>query len=73
MIENMITTIAGIGTVAALVAALFWFWSSMITVPDNINTFIGKLQKISRLSAYAAMAAGVAAICGAIVFWFGRG
>ena len=71
MSENMITTVAGIGTVAALVAAFFWFWSSMITVPDNIDTFIGELQRISRLSSYGAIAAGVAAICGAIWFWFG--
>ena len=69
----MITTIAGIGTVAAAVAAVFWFWSATITVPDNIDTFIGELQRISRYSAYGATAAGVAAICGAIVFWFGRG
>ncbi len=69
----MITTIAGIGTVAALVAAVFWFRSSMITVPDNMDTFIDELQRISRFSAYGATSAGIAAICGAIVFWFGRG
>ena len=69
----MITIVAGVGTAAALVAAIFWFWSAMKTVPDNIDTVIGELQRISRLSAYGAIAAGIAAICGAIVFWFGRG
>ncbi len=64
--------ITGIGAVAAGVAAIFWFWASIATVPDNIDTIIVELQWISRLNAYAAMAAGIGAVCGLVQFWQNR-
>jgi uncharacterized membrane protein len=57
-----------IGVSASLFAAGLWFYASILAVPDNIDTFIGELQRISRWNSYAAMAAGVAACCGAYEF-----
>lgn len=53
-----------LGALASLAAAVFWIWSSMVDVPDNIDTIIAALQLASKLSGYAALAAAVAAICG---------
>jgi hypothetical protein len=61
-----IQSINWIGALAALAAAGLWFWASLIEVPNNQDTFIEQLQRISRLNAYAAAAAGVAAICAAL-------
>jgi hypothetical protein len=52
-----------IGTIASLFAAVFWLHSSLIEVPDNIDTIVGELQRISRWGSYAAWAAFVAALC----------
>lgn len=58
-----------IGSIAALAAAYFWLRSSLVGVPDNMDTFIGALQKSSRLSSYAATSAAIAAaISGALGF-----
>ena len=62
------TVVAGIGAAAALVAAGFWRWASLVTVPNNIDTFIGALQWIGRLNAYGAMAAVVGALCATYLF-----
>jgi hypothetical protein len=35
-----------IGGIAALIAAVCWFWSSRIEVPANQDTFIDALQRI---------------------------
>ncbi len=53
----------------AIVAAVFWLWGALITVPDNIDTLISVLQKIGRLNAVAATSAALGAICGAYLFW----
>ena len=53
---------------ASLAAAIFWFWSSMVGISNNQDTFIAELQWASQLSAYAAFAAGVAATVGFISF-----
>ena len=60
--------VSGIGAFAALVAAGFWLWSSRVAVPDDIDKFIAALQSASELSSFAAIAAAVAAFCGAILF-----
>ena len=60
-----------VGVVASFGAAVLWFYASRIDVPDNIDTFIGELQRISRWNAWAARAAFVAALCTAYVFWRG--
>jgi len=62
-----------IGAFAALVAAGFWLWASLIKVPDNLDTFISVLQKIGRLNAYAAFAAAVSALFGALSFCINMG
>ncbi len=51
-----------------IVAAVFWLWGALITVPDNILNFISVLQKFSRLNAVAATSAALGAICGAYFF-----
>lgn len=61
-----------VGIVAALLAAIFWFWASVVDVPEDLDTIVGALQRVSMLNAYGAMAAGVGAICGMFEFWFGR-
>lgn len=47
---------------------MLWMYSSLITVPDNIDTFVGELQRISRWNAYGAWAAIVGALCAAYLF-----
>jgi len=69
---TLTTVVGSVGTIAALLAAIFWLWASLVHVPDNVDTFIAALQWASRLNSYGAMAASVAAICGMIVLWFGR-
>lgn len=65
----MASMIVGIiGAFAAVAAAVFWAWASIIKVPDNIDTFIRVLQRIGRLNAYAASCAVVAALCAAYGF-----
>jgi hypothetical protein len=58
-----------IGLVASLAAAVLWLWGSLIEVPDDIDTIVGELQRIGQVSAWAAMAALVAAECAAYGFW----
>ena len=57
----------------AFVAAGFWFWSAVITIPDLLNTpMSGRgsitdiMKKQSRLSAIAAVFAGLSAIAAAV-------
>jgi hypothetical protein len=52
--------------VAAVAAALLWFVSSRIEVPNNQDTFIGELQRIGRWNSRAAFASCVAAALGAL-------
>jgi hypothetical protein len=60
--------VAWIGTIASLLAAVFWLYSSLIEVPDNIDTIARELQRISRWGSYAALAACVAALCASYGF-----
>ncbi|CAM2192882.1 conserved protein of unknown function [Paraburkholderia kururiensis] len=62
-----------VGVLTSVGAAVFWLWSSLIEVPDNIDTFIGELQRIGRMNARGAMCACVGAICGAYAFARGLG
>ncbi len=55
--------VSGLAAAASLLAAAFWLWASLTSVPDNQDTFIGVLQRVSRLNAYAAGAAFVAVLC----------
>jgi hypothetical protein len=62
-----------ISIVLAIVAAVFWIWSSVITVPDIMDTSLsGKgsvtdiMRRQSRLSGIAAVFAAVSAILQAI-------
>jgi hypothetical protein len=65
----MIAIIQWLGILATAAAAILWLWASLVDVPDNIDTFVGQLQRASRLNAWAALAACVAASC-AFVLWF---
>jgi hypothetical protein len=56
------------GGVSSLAAAVLWLYASVLKVPDNIDTFIGELRRISKWNAHAAMAAGVAAFCSVYAF-----
>ena len=59
--------------IASITAATFWFWSSSVEIPNQMDGFIAGLHKASQLSAYAAIAAGVAALFEAFRFireWF---
>ena len=60
--------VAGVGAVAGILAAALWLWASLVPVPDNIDTFISALQRASRLNAYGAAAAAVAALCATFLF-----
>lgn len=44
--DELVSFARGLGAVAALLAAILWFWGSRIVVPDNIDTFISVLQRI---------------------------
>jgi hypothetical protein len=68
MNQTVVTIIGGIGVVATALAAALWFWASLLEVPDNIDTFIGALQTISRVNAWGAFAASMAAACAAITW-----
>jgi hypothetical protein len=54
MNQIVLTIIGGVGVMVAALAAFFWFWASMIEVPDNIS--------------WGATAAGVVAVCAAITW-----
>mgnify|MGYP001238584308 CR=1 FL=1 len=62
----------GVIAVASLLAAIFWFWSAQIEIPNNVDTFIEALRKASRLSGYAAASAGVAALGSLVLLWLDR-
>jgi hypothetical protein len=57
-----------VGGSSSLAAALLWLYASFLEVPDNIDTIVGELRRISRWNAYAAMAAGIAGFCGVYAF-----
>ncbi|MFT9640138.1 hypothetical protein ACMZ49_22925, partial [Alcaligenes phenolicus] len=57
-----------VGAVASLGAAVFWLWSALIQVPNNIDTFIGELQRIGRMNGRGAICACVAAACASYAF-----
>jgi hypothetical protein len=70
-------TIQWVGTVFAVLAAGFWFWSAAIRLPKEITTGFGgvggsmqtlgdKLRLQSRLSATAAVFAALAALAQAV-------
>src|SRR3546814_18396674 len=59
-------------SVLAVLAAGFWLWASLITVPDNVDTFISVLQRIGKLNAYGALSASFAAARGVLLIWLER-
>lgn len=62
------TIVSGIGAIAGMLAAYWWLRASLVTVPNNIDTFIGALQDASRMNAYGATAAVVGALCAVFLF-----
>lgn len=63
--------VSGVGAISTAAAAAFWFWASMVDVPDNIDTIVQALQRASRFNAYGAASACVAALCAAYGFLVG--
>jgi len=61
--------VGGAGAFFTFLAAAFWLRASLVTVPDNIDTFISVLQRIGRLNAYGAACASVAALCFLYLWW----
>jgi hypothetical protein len=55
--------IAAVGALASIGAAGFWLRASLLPVPDNMDTFIAALQRISRINAIAATCAALASVC----------
>jgi hypothetical protein len=45
--------VAAVGFLSSIGAAVFWLWASVIPVPNNQDTFIAVLQRISGISAIA--------------------
>ena len=59
---------AAVGAGSSIGAAGFWLWASLIPVPNNQDTFIEVLQRISGINAIAATCAAVASFCAAYAF-----
>ena len=60
--------VAAVGVLSSIAAAGFWLWASLLSMPNNQDTFIEALQFASRINAIAAIWASVAAICAAYSF-----
>jgi hypothetical protein len=70
MLSQLLDVFVGfIGAAASLFAAAFWLYSSLIKVPNNRDTIVDELRRINRWSSYGAMAAAVAALCAAYMFY----
>ena len=52
--------------VAAMTAAVLWFNSARIEVPDNIDTIVQELQRIGYWNGWAARCSCFAAFLGAV-------
>ncbi|WP_027167318.1 hypothetical protein [Mesorhizobium sp. WSM3224] len=64
----MIFWINLMGLVATGLAAVFWLIAASIRVPDNIDTFIGELQRAGRWNAAGGLAACLGFTCQAALF-----
>lgn len=60
--------VGAIGVIASALAAYWWLRVAMVEVPDDIDTFIGELQRAAHLNADGAKAACVAAMCAVYAF-----
>ena len=59
-----------IGAVSALIAAISWFRSATIRVPNNIDTMVDQLQRAGRWNAWAAGATCISALSQCLHFLF---
>jgi len=66
--QTVNTIVSGIGAAFAMAAAVLWLRASLLPVPDNIDTIVDELQRISRWNAWGAGAAVVAALCASVLF-----
>ena len=57
-----------VGVISSIVAAMLWFYAAHIKVPNNRDKVIDELQRISRWTARAAVAFGIAALCATYIF-----
>ena len=60
------TIVRVIVAVAAMTAAILWFNSARIEVPDNIDTIVQELQRIGYWNGWAARCSCFAAFLGAV-------
>ncbi len=71
---NLVDLIVGIvGITAFVVSTSLWIYASRIDVSDNIDAFIGELQRSAKWNARAALATGIAVACAAWEFIRGMG
>ena len=68
----MTNAVQWIGMVASGLAAACFLRSTFITVPDNIDTMVGEMQRAGRWNAVATALACVAFICQAYLFGVDR-
>jgi hypothetical protein len=60
------TIVRVIVAVAAMTAAVLWFNSARVEVPDNIDTIVQELQRIGYWNGWAARCSCIAAFLGAV-------
>jgi hypothetical protein len=66
----MVDKVIGLaGIVASLAAAIIFLRASFIEVPDNIDTIVGELQRMSRWNSAGCFAAFLAAACASYAFF----
>jgi hypothetical protein len=53
---------------AAFFAAVFWFVASAQTIPDDMDTFIEALRRVSRINALGAFSAAISALSSVAAF-----
>ena len=51
-----------IGAISALIAAGFWFRSTMVSMPDRLDAIAVELQRVGRWNAWAAGATRISAL-----------
>jgi hypothetical protein len=68
LLGNADTVVATVGVLSSMGAAVFWLWASLISVPDNQDTFIAALKYSARINALAAVCATVASCCAVYTF-----
>ena len=67
--ENIIA--AGLVAVTSLVAAVFWFMTSLVEVRPDLAAIVSYMHRVSELITYAVTVATAAALCSIFLFVHG--